>query len=212
MATYTSRKKIQSPKMLIVIGLIFAAVGVGVLIWGVMTVGNAYASESWPTTTGEIVESRVDRRRSSGGSNRSSSTTYHAEIGYTYTVDGTTYDGDRVNFGEYGSSNSSHARSVVRRYPVGQSVEVRYDPADPATSCLEAGMSLSTWFVPGFGALFAVVGGGILLGGLKKRASQNAASQASELDEVNPSADATSTGPATDASPPVEDQNPYRQQ
>jgi len=198
--------------MLIVMGLIFAAVGIGVLIWGVMTVKNAYASSSWPTTTGKIVESRVDHRRSSSGSRSSSSTTYHAEIGYTYTVDGNTYDGDRVSFGEYGSSNSSHARSVVRRYPVGQSVEVCYDPADPTSACLEAGVSWSTWFLPGFGAAFGVVGGGLLVGGLKKRATQNGPGLAAEIDQPNAPSNAESMGPAADASHPVEDQNPYRQQ
>jgi len=137
--------------------LIFILVGAGTGFFGVRGLIRANASTNWPTAEGRVMASSVDRRRSSS-SNGGSSTTYHAEILYEYSVDDTTFDGNRVAYGDYGSSSPSHARRVVNRYPVGKTVMVHYMSDNPEESLLEPGIQLQSWFLPGFGLLFFTVG------------------------------------------------------
>ena len=70
----------------------------------------------------------------------SDSSTYHAEILYSFTVDGEPRSGNRIAFGDYGSSNPSHAQEIVNRYPVGKAVRVSYLPGQPDVCLLEPGL------------------------------------------------------------------------
>ncbi len=135
--------------------LIFLLAGGGALVFGVRGLLRARASAGWPHVEGEVVSSSVETHRGSG---RNSSTTYHAEVHYTYEVNGRTYDGNRVAYGDYGSSSPSHARRIVNRYPAGTEVTVHYRPDDPEQCVLEPGMKLQAWFVPGLGLVFFGVG------------------------------------------------------
>jgi hypothetical protein len=130
---------------------IFLVVGVGISIWGVSIVRNGAASENWPSTAGEIVEAYVRDSTDEDG------TTYHAEVTFRYTVNDQWYAGDTVNFGEYGSSDYSHAQEIVDRYSSGQRVTVYYKPDSPGTAVLEPGLTWSSYLVLGIGLCFAGV-------------------------------------------------------
>ena len=142
--------------------LFFLVAGLAVGFFGVKGLINAKASVEWPQDSGEILMSEVDRNSGSSGSG-GSSTTYHAAIVYSYQIDDVGYESDRVAYGDYGSSDSSHAREIVRRYPVGEEVQVFYHPDDPRTSLLEPGVKLQAWFLPLFGLIFTAVGTGMFL-------------------------------------------------
>jgi len=143
----------------------------GLLIGGLMLVGGYYltyrvgkpirdqaaASTSWPVTDGRITASRVERVKQ-GGDGKA---TYTADITYEYALDGRTFEGDRVWFGDaYSASDASAFRAAVGRYPVGRAVKVHYDPAEPAESVLEPG---PTWS----GSALYFIGLGLMtLGGI----------------------------------------------
>jgi hypothetical protein len=149
----------KSKGVAILVGLVFAAVGVGVTAWGWSVLSNAKASVSWPSVGGRVISSSVERHTSSGS--RGSSTTYGAEVQYDYTVDGTKYSADRVSFGDYSSSSPGHARGIVNRYPAGSEVSVHYDPARPDVAVLEPGTSWGAYMPLGIGLVFALVGTGL---------------------------------------------------
>ena len=157
----SSSSKQMSPGMKVffsrIFPLIFVIVGASVAFFGIRGLIRAKASVDWPATQGKVLESSVERHRSSD-SKRRSSTTYRAEILYEFSVEGTTFNGDRVAYGDYGSSNSSHARRVVNRYPKGKSVTVHYMPGNPEECLLEPGLKGQSWFLPGFGLIFFTVG------------------------------------------------------
>lgn len=138
--------------------LLFVAVGVVMLVIGVTGLRRAVASTEWPTTQGEILSSEVERVRRDDH-DRGPSTTFHARIRYGYSVGGEPYTGDRVGIGDYGTNTNHHARSVVRRYPVGSHVTVYYDPDRPRIALLEPGVRASAFIVPGIGAAFVLFGG-----------------------------------------------------
>lgn len=119
---------------------IFVVLGAVILFYGLRNVERAHSSKAWPKTEGVITFATMGRHRSN------SSSTYSGDVSYDYKVGGTTYSSSRISFGQFGSSDSSHARSVLNRYPVDRKVEVFYSPADPALSVLETGVSISDWF------------------------------------------------------------------
>ena len=137
--------------------LIFLCVGGGILYTGIADLSNAYESTDWPDVPGKIKKSTVKTSHSSS-SRGGSSTTYHADIIYTYSVNGKAYEGKTVAYGDYGSSSYSHAGEIVRRYPVGKTVRVYYKPDKPTETVLENGAKTQAFFMPGFGFIFFLAG------------------------------------------------------
>ena len=131
----------------------FMLIGALTLYFGVRGIYRANESTMWPVADGTIQNSAVEYHSSSEGGG-----TYHAEVLYQFTVDGQTRSGNKVAFGDYGSSNPSHAQSIVNRYPRGGKVKVHYLTGDPDTCILEPGLHGQAWFLPGCGLIFFVVG------------------------------------------------------
>jgi Protein of unknown function (DUF3592) len=91
-------------------------------------------STEWPAVAGVVVDTRAVWS-SSPRSGRS----YWPLVHYRYSVDGTTYGGDRVSFrADYGRAD---AEDAVAKYPVGSTVSIFYSPGVPQRSVLEPG----TW-------------------------------------------------------------------
>lgn len=155
--------------MMILIGIVFLLIGLGVTGWGCSTISRGKASASWPSVQGKVLSSMVSSHRSSSGSGRRSSMTYGADVSYEYTVKGKRYTSDRVIFGEYSSSNRGHATEIVHRYPKGKKVKVYYDPADHKAAVLEAGAGVGAYIPFLIGVVFTLVGGGVAAGGLVKK-------------------------------------------
>ncbi len=129
---------------------IFVAVGIGLSIWGWNVLQNARVSESWPTTTGEILSSNVRIDDDDEG------TSYFGDVTFRYVVADLPYTSDNVSFGQYGG-NRSHAEEIVAKYPVGSQVTVYYDPNEVETAVLEPGVTWSSYFLIGMGVLFTCI-------------------------------------------------------
>jgi len=136
--------------------LIFLITGAVIAFFGIRGLIRANASVGWPSTEGRIVESSVGSSTSSGSSG--SGISYHAEILYEFTVDGTTFQGNRVAYGDHGTSDISHARSIVNDYPVGKELTVHYMPENPEECVLEPGVQPQAWLFPAFGLIFLIAG------------------------------------------------------
>ena len=149
--------KNMSPKMQFFFArffpLPFILVGAITLYFGFQNVIRSKQSTEWPTVKGVVKHSSVDYSRSDKGSG-----TYQANVQYEFTIDGTEYVGDEVAYGDFGSSDSSRAHKISRKYPVGKEVTVFYLPEDPYECVLEPGLKMQAWFLPGFGMIFFVVG------------------------------------------------------
>ncbi|MBI5945150.1 MAG: DUF3592 domain-containing protein [Chloroflexi bacterium] len=91
------------------------------------------AAQSWLSTSGRVLMSSVQSRRSGN------STSIFPVVAYQYDVDGKTYQGKTIKAGEqflnvriYGQ-----AQATVERYPAGATVTVYYNPSNPSESALE---------------------------------------------------------------------------
>lgn len=109
----------------------------------------------WPRVAGVVRASGVERTEATGTKRRGS---LWATVRYEYVVDGQTYEGDRVAYGDYGSILRSHAEDIVARYPVGAAVTVSYMPNSPEESLLEPGIRLQSFLIPLFGAALLALG------------------------------------------------------
>ncbi len=91
------------------------------------------SSQSWPSTTGTIVKSRVEVR---GGS---TTTSVDAKIVYEYEVGGRQYQGEQIRVDDRHRviQVGGQAYEMIDRYPMGASVTVYYNPDDPAEAGLE---------------------------------------------------------------------------
>ena len=91
------------------------------------------AAQSWPSTSGKVLISSVQSRRSGR-----SITTFPVVI-YQYDVNGQSYQSQTIKAGEQflNVRVSGQAQATVARYPIGASVTVYYNPANPAESALE---------------------------------------------------------------------------
>ena len=139
-----------------VFGWIMILAGAVALYFGVVSLQRAKESVSWPTVQGVIEESRVERDRSDARKDA----TYLQKICYSFEVEGAKHSGTRVAYGDYSSSDLSHAQGIVDRYPVGKQVSVYYQPGKPDECLLEPGVTAQAWFMPGFGLTLLV--GGVL--------------------------------------------------
>jgi hypothetical protein len=90
-------------------------------------------TQTWLNTTGTVLMSSVQTSHSG----RSHST--YPVVVYVYTVNGQSYQSQRVRAGDQFLTVrvAGQAQATVARYPIGKSVTVYYDPAEPAESALE---------------------------------------------------------------------------
>jgi hypothetical protein len=87
-------------------------------------------SRSWPSTeatiqTSEIIDKGVRRPRE------------QPRVTYTYSVAGTQYQGERINFSFADIFDKKEAEAALAPYPLHARVPVYYDPAKPSESSLE---------------------------------------------------------------------------
>ena len=154
------------PKLKVLLSRIFPLIlvlaGATIAFFGIRGLILSKASVEWPTAQGNVVESSVERRFSRDN-DRQAKSTYHARLFYEFSVDGTTFTGDRVAYGDHGSNDPSHARGVVSRYPQGKTVTVYYIPGNPEECVLEPGLQGQAWFLPGLGLVFFVAGIGLAI-------------------------------------------------
>lgn len=102
------------------------------------------ASLAWPTAKGTIKDANLYHQRK--GSN--------FEVCFVYSVKGHEFTGRRV---AHASMSSDH-QSWVNRFKPGASVDVYYNPEDPADSVLIPGQQKPALVISGFGLFFAAVG------------------------------------------------------
>lgn len=131
--------------LFIVIGMVAVGVGVWTLIKSIRT-------KHWPVADGVIQSAHKQSHSGDHGS-----TTYSAEVTYTYQVAGVNYNGDNISIGQM-SSSSEYAQKILNRYPVGKTISVHYSPANPAEAVLETGIHGGTWICFGVGTAFVLFG------------------------------------------------------
>ena len=141
------------PWVLVAFGAIAALYGIRAFYLGIRGLNRAKASVAWPTRPGKVLSSSVVQKRDSEGD-----LTHHAEVVYVFNVNNTAYRGNRIAYGDYGTTNPSHAQEIVNRYPQDKGVTVSYMPNNPKECLLEVGVKGQANIMPAIGSIFAIIG------------------------------------------------------
>lgn len=116
--------------MLIAVIVILIAAVFGAILYAAGQKNKQAAN--WPTVPGTVVSSQVQTVRGT-----ESGVSYEPHVVYTYTVDGQTYTGDKLNFSAWRSTGKAEPQKKVDAYPVGAEVSVHYNPKKPREAVLE---------------------------------------------------------------------------
>ena len=153
-------------RILVNLGFLILFVGgsVGFVTWTYVEYSKGAESADWPNAAGQVLSSEVGTRP--GGED--SRGTYVPQVTYRYVVNGVTFSGDTIRFGLMGDSSRDDAEEAARKYRVGAPVTVYYDHANPTSSVLEPGGSVS-WLVIGMVAAVGWLLLGLVLLVLERR-------------------------------------------
>jgi hypothetical protein len=118
----------MSWELKIILSFVFAIImlGIAVLMVGLALwrTRKAAAARQWPSVPGEIITSEVLASPGSEGG-----TSYSPKIVYRYQLGGQTYESRRLSVArDWEGWPESRIRSTVNQYPVGQKVQVYYNP------------------------------------------------------------------------------------
>ena len=139
-------------------------------ILGIYERRKAAASENWPSVTGTVVAIDMARHANVGKFTQQIES-YDVKVQYTYVVNGQLYWGKKIGL-ESLPQQSWSAQETMRRYAVGSTPLVYYDPNNPSEALLERGYSggetesFQTIFFVVIPASFALVGSMMLAASL----------------------------------------------
>ncbi|MBT2868349.1 DUF3592 domain-containing protein [Chromobacterium violaceum] len=145
--------------------LLLIAVSVAGFCWLWRQAQLANAAQDWPVAVGTVERSEVEWRQRRGGDG-SDPREYRADVVYRYQAGGQPHRAGNIRIPDAGFGGSQTlAQDTVSRYPVGASVQVRYNPAKPEQACLEAGAHWSVRAGQLLMLLFAAAGVALLIRG-----------------------------------------------
>lgn len=98
-----------------------------------------HAASEHPTALAIIKRSEIESPSGNWGGRFTLTYNHPFKVLYLYEVNGRKYAGEKFRHGMHAGGVES-ARVIKSRYPVGKTVAVRYNPADPADSVMVAGL------------------------------------------------------------------------
>ena len=155
---------------ILVIGLPLAGIGVFFVILGLnMMYDQARLNDVAIAVPATVVSSRVQRSTTRGQPDSGGTTSYWADIHFTYAYEGKVRTSDKVWPVGEGQSEAA-IRRIVARYPAGAQVSAFIIPDDPDTAFLEKRWSHMPYISVCVGCLPAVflTGLGVLLAGWRR--------------------------------------------
>ncbi len=130
------------------IGLLFALFGLWCLAVGISMGIEGIKAKKWPVAKGRIIKSKVEELRTSSNIRIAR---LCLNLDYLYMVGDKILEGHRLNSGWRCFASESYMKEVLKRYPVGKMVAVRFNPARPEISMLEPGLNWSVFLMSGLG-------------------------------------------------------------
>lgn len=148
---------------MVIFGAFFALPGLFILI--MLSGGSVYDAvrmQTWIETDANIISSQV--KHYSGDSS-----TYKVVADYTYSVNGRTYEGDRVSIHSGSDNVGSYHHDMNRKLQRSRGeVTVFYDPDKPSDAVIDRSLRWEmVGFTSIFGFIFGLVGCGIMYFGFK---------------------------------------------
>ena len=125
----------------------FAALA-ALVIYGIQR--QASSQRKWPTASARVESSGVPAFESRDSDSGRLRTQYRAEVIYGYEVAGVRYTSDKLGSSQMSSNIETAARRIADRYPTGSTIEIHYNPSNPAEAIVKPGSRalLLLWLIP----------------------------------------------------------------
>lgn len=123
--------------------IIFFLAGLGLSISAFGKISDAYQTNSWQSTEGKILISRVSSELRAG--DRTSSLTPH--IRYEYMANGSRYESTNIQTEEISTNDQDQVEKTISQYPVGKKVTAYYNPEKPSQAVLSPGITWQSCFL-----------------------------------------------------------------
>ena len=123
------RRVIRMPRVLVILSLVAFVAGAALTIADSQRLMHLIDEMKWPSVDGSVISSQIEGEQA-----------YHPMITYSYSVADSSYtDSTDLNVPGFGTrfARLDVAKKSVEAYPVGKSLKVYYDPANPANSKLD---------------------------------------------------------------------------
>ncbi len=114
-------------------GAAICAGGVMLARSALQDIAYSYQSSSWPQTTGQVTETRLEQRGDD----------FRAIIRYRYQIGDADYSGETLSFDDNSSTDRAQAEATFESYPVGAMVQVFLPPQRPRARLPGAGCHAS---------------------------------------------------------------------
>ena len=117
-------------------GVVFLLIGLAIIVFSTGIKGRSKRRfESWPAAAGVVTEQEW------APATLTTTQTTRQIMHFSYTVNGAAHEGTvQMIIGKTMGENV-RKQAFLDEYPVGKSIDVHYDPADPSKSQLDAGRS-----------------------------------------------------------------------
>jgi hypothetical protein len=160
-AGMTGKESKDNRRVLVMVGRVFAAVGLALLISSVWFARNQQRIiQTWRRAEAQVVRSRVTSSTSYERNRGANVTTYLAVIEFHYNVDGKFFDTPASS--RISTSNYASVKRQVDTYAPGTFHTILYNPKDPNDIRFDAGYTWGFFFLPllfgGMGVIFGGVG------------------------------------------------------
>ena len=139
------------------VAIFVLVIGLAAVVAGITLMSASRKARGWPVVTGRIVERSVGPSTTTGASRPGRY--FEPRVTYDYTVEGKTYHGHRIAM-TTDAYDEDKARRVANELP--ESVEVHYNPRDPADAVLQPSSIGMSILILVFGAIGLLVGAGML--------------------------------------------------
>jgi hypothetical protein len=118
----------------------------GLLLLAFFVSARRYSKQAanWPSVPGKVISSSVESYQKHV--DHTLTTFYRPAVEFSYTVHGLEYHGRQIKVGMDVDGSQDYAGKVCAKYPLGSTIAVHYDPADPSISALENPTG-ATWIV-----------------------------------------------------------------
>jgi hypothetical protein len=141
--------KLNNLRFMGILILVCFVLAVGFIVYGVYALRRDQPSLHWPTVRGTMLQVDVSYNHSRHGRDVSG----NLQVTYSYIVDGTRHLSDQIALWGEGVDD---AGDFANEHPRNSSVEVYYDPQDPANSVLVPGADEMTNYMQIYGGVILI--------------------------------------------------------
>ncbi len=111
------------------------------LYFMVFSIPKALKTNSWLETTANVFENKLVKSQRTHSRTHRQIVVYSAKVRYEYNVDGVKQMGVSQKLAKRADNGEKIHKTLLEQYPVGSDLTVYYNPANPAQSTLQKGIT-----------------------------------------------------------------------